>query len=232
MKKFLIFCASFIMTLFIFGSTAWAEETHITSTDSYIYELVNSYEKGTFKERNDLPELDIKRFFATPLFDSKDSSYDIYDNRKIGEDTYVASRISFYDLDKSDQNEQNGVTIYVAIEYAKKDFGNPWDYVKLNKVKGGVVRQTGNVSCSSVSFRYSVYGDAYNADGSRAGLKGSNVDYNGELNNPVIGKTYYISGPQDYYYNMGAKGSFIAGMMRATLSNSSKFEATIDISSI
>ena len=30
MKKFLIFCASFIMTLFIFGSTALAEETHIT----------------------------------------------------------------------------------------------------------------------------------------------------------------------------------------------------------
>lgn len=144
----------------------------------------------------------------------------------------MASCISFYDLDKSNQNEQNGVTIYVAIEYAKKDFGEPWDYVMLNKIKGGVVRQTGNISCSSLSFRYSVYGDAYNADGSRAGLKGASVVYNGELKNAVISNTYYISGPKDYYYNMGTTGSFIAGMMRATLSNSSQFEVAIDISSI
>lgn len=220
------------MMLSVSVGTALAEEIHTTSTDSYIYELIDSYEKGTFEERNDLPELDVRQFFASPSPNSEASSYDIYDNRQIGKDTYVASRISFYDLEKSDQNEQNGVTIYVAIEYAKKDFGDPWDYVMLNKIKGGVVRQTGNVSCSSLSFRYSVYGDAYNADGSRAGLKGASVLYNGELNNPVIGNTYYIAGPQDYYYNMGATGSFIAGMMRATLSNSSQFEAAVDISAI
>lgn len=233
MKKLFIFCASLIMMLSISASTALAEEIQSTSTiNPYIYELIDSYENGTFQERNDLPELDVRQLFASQPLNAEKSSYDIYDNRQIGKDTYVASRISFYDLDKSDQNEQNGVTIYVAIEYSKKDFGDPWNYVMLNKIKGGVVRQTGNISCSSISFRYSVSGDAYNADGSRAGLKGASVVYNGELKNPVIGNTYYISGPQDYYYNMGATGSFIAGMMRATLSNSSQFEVAVDISAL
>ncbi len=233
MKKLLFFCISLMMMCSISISTALAEEVHSTSAiDPYIYELIDSYEKGIFQERNDLPELDIEQLFASQSLNAEGGSYDIYDNRQIGKDTYVASRISFYDLTKSDQNEQNGVTIYVAIEYAKKDFGDPWDYVMLNKVKGGVVRQTGNVSCSSLSFRYSVYGDAYRADGSRVGLKGASVNYNGELKNPVIGNTYYISGPKDYYYNMGVEGGFIAGLMRATLSNSSQFEASIDISSI
>ncbi len=134
-------------------SAALASEIQSTSSiDPYIYELIDSYENDEFQERNDLPELDVRKLFPSQQFNLEASSYDIYDNRKVGKDTYVASRISFYDLDKSDQNEQNGVTIYVAIEYAKKDFGDLWDYVMLNKVKGGVVRQTGTVSCSSISF--------------------------------------------------------------------------------
>ena len=221
------------MMMSVSVSAALAAEIQSTSSiDPYIYELIDSYENGEFQERNDLPELDVRKLFPSQQFNLEASSYDIYDNRKVGQDTYVASRISFYDLDKSDQNEQNGVTIYVAIEYAKKDFGDPWDYVMLNKVKGGVVRQTGTVSCSSISFRYAVYGDSFNADGSRAGLKGNSVNYNGELKTPSIGKTYYIYGPKDYYYKMGATGSFVAGMMQATLSNSSQFEAAIDISAI
>ena len=235
MKKFLLFCASFIIALSTFVSTALAADSEIQSDsniDPYIYELIKSYEQGTFQERNDLPELDIHKLLPSQPLNAEDSSYDIYDNRKIGENTYVASRISFYDLDKSDQNEKDGVTIYVAIEYAKKDFGDPWDYVMLNKVKGGVVKQDTSVSCSSISFRYSVYGDAYNSDGTHAGLKGKQVSYNGELKNPSVGTTYSISGPKDYYYNMGAVGGFIAGMMRAKLSNTAEFEVAVDITAI
>lgn len=47
-------------------STALAEEVHSTSAiDPYIYELIDSYEKGIFQERNDLPELDIEQLFAS-----------------------------------------------------------------------------------------------------------------------------------------------------------------------
>lgn len=234
-KQIFVLCAVFSLVMMLGLSASAAEEqddiNEESKIDSYIYELVEDYENGTFEERNDLPDVDAHMLLKPEEIENLQVEH-IYDNRQIGENEFVASRISFYDLDKSDQNEQDGVVIYVAIQYDKKDFGDPWDYIMLNRVKGGVVRQEGNVSCSSISFRYYVTGDAYNADGSRAGLKGNSVYYNGELENPKIGTTYYIEGPKDYYYNMGVINSVVAGFMRATLSNGSQFEVSIDISSI
>ena len=231
-KKIIILVTTFIFT-FLFSLTSFAsnneEEGNI---ENYIYEIINDYENGVFTERNDLNDIDVHQLFSFINDENNRNVRHIYDNRQIGAESYVASRISFYDLDKSDQNEEDGVVIYVAIQYEKKDFGDPWDYVMLNRVKGGVVRQTGSISCKSLSFRYKVYGDAYDANGNRVGLKGAEVSYNGELNNPKIGTTYYIDGPKDYYYNMGATYSVIAGFMRATLSNDVQFEAAIDISSL
>lgn len=232
--KFFIFLLSTIF-LFPFGFRSYATNNHIESEqriESYIYKILNDYESGNFKERNDLNSVHLQELLPDHRSISNNNIVNLYDNRKIGANQFEATRISIVkDLEQSNQTAKNEIVAFTTIVYNTLDMNDAFDYVMLTKIKGGIVRQDGNVSASSLSFKYWVTGDAYNSSGVRQGLKGSSVDYNGELNNPKVGTTYYIGGPKDYYYCMGAYGSQIAGYMRVSLSNGSSFESTSAITS-
>lgn len=225
----LLFVMSFTLVSFASNSNIKSEQ----KIDTYIYEILSDYENGQFKERNDLININSHGFFPEIKNSPNSDVINLYDNRQIGENEFAATRISIVNnLEQSNQDEKDGIVAFTTIVYNKLDMNDPYDYVMLKKVKGGIVRQDKAVSASSISFRYWVVGDAYNSDGSHKGLEGSEVQYNGELNNPKIGTTYYIEGPNDYYYCMGTYGTVIAGFMRVTLSNGSTFECSSAITAI
>lgn len=225
----LLFVMSFTLVSFASNSNIKSEQ----KIDPYIYEILSDYENGQFKERNDLININPHGFFPEIENSPNSDVINLYDNRQIGENEFAATRVSIVnDLEQSNQDEKDGIVAFTTIVYNKLDMNDPYDYVMLTKVKGGIVRQDKAVSASSISLRYWVYGDAYTSDGLRKGLEGSEVQYNGELNNPEIGTTYYIEGPKDYYYCMGVFGTLTAGFMRITLSNGSTFECSSAITAM
>lgn len=200
--------------------------------DDDIYEMVKAYKGGTFTPSNESSSIEPRQLFSAFEINEEDGgniNY-IYDLKQLDEDTYEATQIVIYTvLEKEEQGSQNDVILFCRIVYDKKPFfGNPWSYVMLIKIEGGVVQNNNNYWCEFLKMRYSVYGDAYNANGTRVGLKAASTAYGGAIS-PVVGTTYYIDGPSDYYYNMGASGSYISGWVRGTISRRLGNSTTLEV---
>lgn len=231
-------CLAIFIALFTFASTFLAfgsqsQNINTEQTDPYIYEILNSYENGTFVERNDLSSVNTRLLLPSIRDANELDIIDLYDNRQIGLNEFAATRVSVVkDLEKTDQGSSESIVAYVTIVYNNLDMGDAFDYPMLTKVKGGIVRQDGTISASSLSFAYQVAGDAFTPTGEHRGIQGSIVRYNGELENPQIGTAYFINGPSDYHYCMGSIGSRVAGFMRVTLSNGKTFEVSTGMEAV
>lgn len=228
-----IFIALFTITSTFLAFASDSQDIRTEQTASYIYEILNSYESGTFVERNDLPSVDTRLLLPSTQNTNELDIVELYDNRKIGSNEFAATRVSIVkDLEKTDQGSSEGIVAFVTIVYNNLDMGDAFSYPMLTKVKGGIVRQDGTISASSLSFAYNVGGDAFTPSGEHRGIQGSVVKFNGELENPQIGATYFINGPSDYHYCMGSIGSHVAGFMRVTLSNGKTFQVTTGMEAI
>lgn len=188
-----------------------------------IYQMVEDYKNGTFIQRNESAALepeDIFSAFGVDKISKDDFDVDyIYDIKKIGDDSYAATRIAMVSLEKEDQGTSNGVVMFTRITYEEKYFnGNPWSYVKLTKVGGGVVQNNGNIWCEALYLKYDNKGDAYDASGNRLGYRDTSVDYGGAVYAPTVGVKYVINGPNDYYFNMGTQFSNVVGYTKGTIS--------------
>lgn len=233
MAMTIIFCFSYNMVVFAQESNNIEVEGKI---DQDIYEMVEAYKNGLFSEKNENRKIQTRQLFSSLGMNEEENVDYIYDNKQIDENTYEATQIAFYSLEQENQGSKDGVIIFCRIVYDTKNFGDPWDYVMLTKVKGGVVQNNGNYWCEFLKMRYKVGGDAYDASGNRCGWKGKETQYGGAVSSPSVGTTYYITGPSDYYYNMGAAGGHVAGFVKATISfrlgNSDYLEVSSGITSL
>lgn len=99
-------CLAVFITLFTFLSTFLAfgsqsQSINAEQTDSYIYEILNSYENGTFVERNDLPSVNTRLLLPSTQAANELDIVDLYDNRQIGINEFAATRVSVVkDLEK------------------------------------------------------------------------------------------------------------------------------------
>lgn len=222
-KRILCLAMAFLLC-FLFNMSVFAQENNDIkiegNIDQDIYEIVEAYKNGTFIEKNENARISTNQLFRSlGISEQNDEKVKyIYDNKKVDEDTYEATQIAFYSLEQENQETQDGVILFCRIVYDVKNFDNSNDYVMLTKVKGGVVQNNGNYWCEFLKMRYDVGGDAYDASGNRCGWKGKSTNYGTAVSSPTVGTTYSISGPSDYYYNLGVVGSHIAGFVQGTIS--------------
>lgn len=244
MKKFRTITAIGLALTMLMGSvTAFAEENvgaadlpegvTIEKIDPYIYKMIDDYKNGTFIERDEDNCIDARDLFSendVSLDDDSNVEY-IYDLHKIDDNTYEATQVALYNSSKNDTDTVRDVTATFTIVYEKKDFGDYWDYIMLTRLKGGIVKE-GKFECTELMMKYNVSGDAYDANGNRKGLKGKSTRFSDyTINNPVVGNAVYsMPGPSDYYYNMGATGTLVAGYFVANIENSSGTTDSIPLS--
>lgn len=204
------------------GNEGIAVESEV---DDYVYQMIEDYKNGTFVERNDLPELDIRKLFndTQPSTLNESDEYKVeylYDNRMLEDGTYAATKVTMIeDLEDYSGSTRNGVKIQCTVFYSRLDMDDWFDYVMLLRTRGTVVEETGDYECTSMVISYKVYGDAYDKNGDRHGFKGD--DGSSTINNPIVGADYVYSGPADYYYNMGAGSSFVGASVEAEIQNAS-----------
>ena len=135
-----------------------------TGIDEDIYEMIEAHENNTFVEKNESNKMQTRELFKTFGMEeqSEESVKYIYDNKRVDENTYQATRIAMYSLEQESQGSKNGVIIFCRIVYDEKDFGDPWSYVMLKKVKGGVVQNNGNYWCEFLQLKYhQIYLNSY-----------------------------------------------------------------------
>ena len=207
--------------------------------DADIYQLVSEYQNGTHVQDIESKELAEKAFNTFGLQEaSNDNVNFIYDVNQVDSATYEATRIAFYTpLEQETQGEESNVIIFCRIVYEEKYFNDdPWPYIMLKKVKGGVVQNSDLHWCEHLYIRYMVAGDAYDASGNRKGWKGDETEYGDPIYAPEVGTTYSIQGPNDYYYNMGLPSSrvvgFVKGVISRRLGNSVELEVASPIEGI
>lgn len=236
MKKAL--CFFFVMTLVFAASTsAFASnntDAEMNSNvkvegpiDPEIYQMVENYQAGTFKERNESKTLKPEALFNSfglgveQIKQGSDIFVEyIYDIKQMEPETYEATRVALVSLEQETQGSYRSVVIFCRIVYQEKSFsGNPWSYIMLTKVKGGVVQNNGDIWCETLRMRYSVHGIAYDANGNWKGYQGASTQYGtAHVYAPQVGTTYYIDGPCDYYYDMGVPSSAVAGFVQGGIS--------------
>ena len=94
-----------------------------------IFEILNSYENGTFVERNDLPSVNTRLLLPSTQAANELDIVDLYDNRQIGINEFAATRVSVVkDLEKTDQGSSEGIVAFVTIVYNNLDMGDAFDY--------------------------------------------------------------------------------------------------------
>lgn len=187
--------------------------------DKDIYDMISAFENNTYVERNEDSTLMASEAFSTfGVGEEEDNTTYLYDTKQIGTNTFEATRVALYaaSLEQSNQNELYGVVLFVSIVYNREYFNGIPCYM-LTRVKGGVVQNGSNYWCEALAFRYIEYGKAYTSSGVAVGTKSNSCNYNGSLNFPTKGVTYYINGPADYYYDTSSFLSHITGAMRGKI---------------
>ena len=229
----------------LFGTTAFAKDLgleteaesniEIEEVDPYIYEMIDAYENGTFVERNDSKMFKPSEIFneINPLSDSSEDVDFIYDLRKIDEGIYEATQISLYASDNEDTSQRTkyGVKIFCTIVFEEKYFDDPWPYIMLNRVKGGVLDESQDYEAVELRMGYTAEGDAYDDNGTRIGSKRLyKSPSNYSVNNPLVGPAYSIAGPKTYYFNSGISPMLIAGMVEVDIENSNGSTSIVEAS--
>lgn len=238
----LAFCASLAFSTNAFAAgTNDTSELHVkNSISSTIYEMVASYENGTFDEnKNDGTEARSVLSIAGMDADSNVSESDneiknLYAVEQLDETTYEAIQVTLYSaqLEQSMQGEKNGVVMFSSMVYEKETFGNRGSsYIKPIRIQGGVVRNASTYWCESMAIRYRICGDANTSDGTRIGWRDFSVNYNGANNNPQVGLTYYLNSPTDLYFNKGATGTAVVGFTRGKITfRMSSMQSELEVS--
>ena len=201
--------------------------------DPKIYEMLDSYNNGTFVERNADPDIDPVILFSANSTENQvvtasaneDQKVEyLYDIEHLDGLTYEATAVAVYELEQTSQDEADGVVLFCSIVYEKAPFtldeAAAYPLVMLKEVKGGVVQNNGNYWCEYLNMRYSVHGDAYDESGDRIGTRGEETDFDDYSNivSPQEGVAYSIDGPCDYYYDPNVFNSGIAGFTRGFIS--------------
>lgn len=220
-------CFSLVFSILVFASdtvTAQNQEMVAGKVDDYVYEMIEDYESGVFVERNDVETIEMSTLFneaATYSSDDMNVTY-LYDNRKIGSNTYAATQIAITEGEEDSMSDIHyGVKAVCVIEYNLMDVGDWYDYIMLVNVKGAILYENDDYDCTKLQLRYKVQGDAYDKNGNRYGWKGKETSLDKRtIYNPLVGFYYLESGPKDYYYCMGTVGSLVAGFLLAEIENS------------
>lgn len=240
-KNFIYFILNTVI-LFIFLPIHVLADTNeqgpfISGTiDADIYNMVTNYENGTYQERNESNTVTPSKLFGSTrsTFDLNGTTEYLYDIKKIDNDTYAATQVALYtSLRQESQGTKNGVILFCRIVYDEKDFGQPYTFVKLQKVESGVVRNNNLYWCEFLRMRYRVCGAAYNSNGSKMGYKAKETEYEDTslISSPVEGVAYSITGPNDYYYSMGAAYGAIAGFARGNITYRLSSSEYLEVSS-
>ena len=188
-----------------------------------VYELIEEYKNGTYSvgtnDKNGIAQALFEGTADEADYESKDADVKkLYNLKKVAENTFEATQVSLYSLENTTQGQMKGVIIYNRITYNTKSFnGDPWNYVMLTKVSGGVVQNNGNYWCEALYLRYHVYGDAFSETGTHVGYKGADSGYGNQIYAPSVGTNYSRSGPSDYYYSLGYKGTALSGFTKGTI---------------
>lgn len=204
--------------------------------DQNVYDLVEEYKTGLYEKRaNDPARKLFLELGITEEVCSDEINVDyIYSSSQLDSNAYEATRIAVYSssLEQETQDELHAVIVFNRIVYQKKTFGDPWNYIMLDEVKGGVVENTSSLYwCEYLYLKYDVHGIAFDSVGNRIGYINNGIDYGGAVEHPTVGSTYYIDGPSDYYYNMGDHSSAVVGWTKATISRRLSGSETLEVSS-
>lgn len=210
-----------ISMLFSIGSVFAEEENiYVEEIGGDIYQMVDDYISGTYVPRIDDPTFSPQSLFGiSEDTDSAITSNSIYDVKKIDNDnTFEATKISFYSLEKEEQGELKDVIIMCRVVYSTIDISKGFPAYKISTVKGGVVSTTNTYIVDALYLKSTGNGYAHDASGRQIGLKNEGKAYTNIGTYPVTGKSYSISSGINYYYCPGVgggTGGFAKGIVSA-----------------